>query len=107
MSVTRPTAFTTEELEKVEKLLEKVIHSGAKINMLDSRVTNAQTWVLATIGVSLMGIGGWGIKSINELNQTMTRVVTQNEYRDAQVNRIERHIESIDERVVTLERKAR
>lgn len=75
--------------------------------MLDPRVTGAQAWVLATIGITLVGVGGWGIKSINDLNQTMTRVVTQNEYRDAQLQRVEDHVKVLDDRVVVLERKQR
>lgn len=104
MSITRPSAITPEELEK---LVERMSRNGASITLTDPRVTSVQTWFLTTIGLTLVGLGGWGIKSINELNQTMTRVVTQNEYRDAQVSRIEKHLEVIDSRVGTLERKVR
>jgi hypothetical protein len=49
-------------------------------------------------------LAGWGIRSIDELNQTMIKVVTQNEYRDAQARRMEAHIDILDGRVVTIER---
>lgn len=75
--------------------------------MLDPRVTGAQAWVLATIGVTLVGVGGWGIKSINDLNQTMTRVVTQNEYRDKQLQRVESHVAVLDARIVNLEKEGK
>lgn len=104
MSFTRPSSLSPEEMDK---LMERLANHGAKITMLDPRVTGAQAWVLATIGITLVGVGGWGIKSINDLNQTMTRVVTQNEYRDAQVQRIEDHVRILDQRVVAVERKQR
>lgn len=104
MGITRPSSLSQEDMDK---LMERLANHGAKITMLDPRVTGAQAWALATIGLTLVGVGSWGIKSINDLNQTMTRVVTQNEYRDAQVQRIEDHVRVLDERVVTLERKQR
>lgn len=104
MSVTRPSTLSQEEMDK---LFERLANHGARISMLDPRVTGAQAWVLATIGLTLVGVGGWGIKSINDLNQTMTRVVTQNEYRDQQLNRVEEHVKILDGRVVSLERKQR
>lgn len=91
----------------MDKLIERLANHGAKITMLDPRVTGAQAWVLATIGLTLVGVGGWGIKSINDLNKTMTIVVTQNEYRDKQLQRVEQHVEILDGRIVNLERKAK
>jgi hypothetical protein len=104
MSITRPPTLTPEEMDR---LLERLADRGAKITMVDPRVTSVQTWILATIGMSVIGLAGWGIQSINNLNTTMTRVLTQNEYRDDHVARIEQHLEIVDGRVVTLERKVR
>lgn len=75
--------------------------------MVDPRVTSVQNWMLGTIGVAMLGLAGWGIQSINNLNNTMTRVLTQNEYRDDHVQRIDAHLEAVDNRVVILERKSR
>lgn len=99
--ITRPPTLSQEEMEK---LIERLANSGARITMADPRVTSIQTWLLATIGVSLVGGIGWGVKSINDLNQTVTRVVTQNEFRDDRMGRIENHLEKVDGRVVILER---
>lgn len=104
MSITRPSSLSPEEMDK---LLERLANQGAKITMLDPRVTGAQAWTLATIGLTLVGVGGWGIKSINDLNTTMTRVVTQNEYRDQQLQRVEDHVKVLDDRIVVLERAER
>ena len=104
MSITKPSMLSQEDMDR---LLEKLANNGAKITMVDPRVTSVQTWILSTIGVAIVGLAGWGIKSINDLNQTMTRVVTQNEYRDDHVKRIEQHLETVDGRVVILERKVR
>lgn len=100
--ITRPPTLSQEEMDK---LLERLANSGARITMADPRVTSIQTWLLATIGVSLVGGIGWGVKSINDLNLTVTRVVTQNESRDDRMGRIERHVEAVDSRVTILERK--
>lgn len=102
MTITRPSTLTAEEMEK---LLEKLVNRGASITMVDPRVTSVQNWVLGTIGLTLIGVGGWGVKSINDLNQTMTIVVTQNAYRDKQVQRVEDHVAILDGRVVILERE--
>lgn len=104
MSITRPSSLSEEEMDR---LMERLANQGAKITMLDPRVTGAQAWALATIGMTLVAVGGWGIKSINDLNQTMTKVVTQNEYRDEQLKRVEEHVKILDGRVVALERKQR
>lgn len=104
MSITRPSTLTQEEMDK---LLEGLASRGARISMADPRVTSTQNWILATIGLTLVSLAGWGVKSINDLNQTMTRVLTQNEYRDDHVNRIERHLETVDARVILLERKSK
>jgi hypothetical protein len=100
--ITRPPTLSQEEMEK---LIERLANHGARITMADPRVTTIQTWLLTTIGASLVIGIGWGVKSINDLNQTVTRVVTQNEYRDDRIGRVERHIEAVDSRVNTLERK--
>jgi hypothetical protein len=99
--ISRPPTLSQEEMEK---LIERLANHGAQITMADPRVTSIQTWLLATIGVAIVGGIGWGVKSINDLNQTVTRVVTQNEYRDDRINRIETHLEKVDGRVVTIER---
>lgn len=102
MSITKPPSLTQED---IDRLVERAAARGASITMQDSLVTSVQTWILSAIGASVLGLGTWGIKSINDLNQTMIRVVTQNEFRDDHVDRIERHLEVVDGRVVVLERK--
>lgn len=104
MSLTRPPVLTPEELDR---LFERMADRGAKIQMLDPRVTSVQTWILTTVGMCIVGTLGMLINSVNNLNQSMTRVVTQNEFRDEKVNRIENHVEILDGRIVTLERKAK
>lgn len=118
MSIVRPKTLTPEEMDR---LMERLANSGAQISMVDPRVTSAQTWILATIGASFVGLAGWGIKSINDLNQTMVKVVTQNEYRDretasmkeeivtlrADVAGMKEHIKAVDGRLVNIERKVR
>lgn len=122
MAITRPSTMTPEEMDA---LMQRLANSGAKITMLDPRVTSAQTWLLSVIGVAMTGFLGWNIKSIQDLNQTVRVVQTQYEFlikqsdrMDAKLDktmeradtnnstlfRVERHIESVDGRVSTLER---
>lgn len=122
MSITRPPTLTPEEMDL---LMQRIANSGAKITMLDPRVTSAQTWLLSVIGVAMTGFLGWNIKSIQDLNQTVKVVQTQYEFllkqadraenkmdrvterADAsagKIDRIERHVEAVDGRVNSLER---
>lgn len=122
MPITRPPTMTPEEMDI---LLQRLASSGAKITMLDPRVTSAQTWLLSVIGVAMTGFLGWNIKSIQDLNQTVKVVQTQYEFLIKQADRmdvkmdrtmeradenkgtivrIERHVENIDGRVQTIER---
>lgn len=122
MAITRPPTLSKEEMDM---LLERMANSGAKITMLDPRVTSAQTWLLSVIGVAMTGFLGWNIKSIQDLNQTVKVVQTQYEFLIKQADRmdvkldrtieraeenngtivrVERHIEAIDGRVTTIER---
>lgn len=82
MSITRPPTLSPEEMDR---LLANLTDRGARITMTDPRVTSVQTWVLSSIGIAFIGLGGWLISSVNTLNETMMRVVTQNEYRDRQL----------------------
>lgn len=104
MSIIRPSSLSPQEMET---LLSQLADRGARITMADPRVTSIQTWLLATIGVALVGGVGWGIKSINDLNQTMATMITRYEYESKRVDRAERHIESVDGRVIILERKVK
>lgn len=87
--------------------MQRIANSGARITMQDPRVTSLQTWLLVTIGGIAIGVGGWGIKSINDLNQNMAMMLVRYDYDRDRADRIEKHVEYIDGRVVTLERKAR
>jgi hypothetical protein len=101
--ISRPPTLSPKEMDQ---LLERLANSGARITMADPRVTSIQTWLMASIGAALVGGIGWGVKSINDLNVTVARVVTQNENRDDRIGRVERHVEAVDVRVLTLERSS-
>lgn len=100
MNMTRPPALSPED---VEKIVNAMTRRGASISMTDARFTAVQTWLLTAIGISIIGLGTWLINTVNDLNITMTRVVTQNEARDAEAVRIRDHLQSVDRRVVELE----
>jgi hypothetical protein len=100
--ITRPSTLTPEEMEK---LLERLANHGARITMADPRVTSFQTWILVTMGGVGIAVGGWGIKSINDLNQNMAAMLVRYEYDTRRVERIERHLETVDGRVVVVEKK--
>lgn len=97
MNQTRPTSLTEDDRRQLDRL-----HSllrGANVTVMDDRVTKVQTWLLPTIGSTLILVGGWGIVSINKLNETMMQVLTENRYRDDKVqaleNRFERHLNDV------------
>ena len=96
MAITRPPTLTPEEMDQ---LLQRMANSGAKITMLDPRVTSAQTWLLSVIGVAMTGFLGWNIKSIQDLNRTVTIVQTQYEFMLKQADRIENQMDRVDQRV--------
>lgn len=100
MSITRPPAMSPEDIEKV---VREMTRRGANIQMTDARLTTVQTWLLTAIGVAIIGLGTWLIQSVNALNITMTRVVTQNEARDAEAVRMRQHIEALDRRMNLIE----
>lgn len=101
MNATRPPALSPEDVEKIVSAMSR---KGASISMTDARFTAVQTWFIAAMGVSIIGLQTWLINTVNELNITMTRVVTQNEARDQESARIQSHLEYVDKRVVDLER---
>jgi hypothetical protein len=111
MPITRPSTLTPEEMEK---LLERIANSGAKLTMTDPRVSAVHNWLLATIGGIIIIIGGWTITSINDLNNTMVQVIEQNKNadrtNDAQDRRFDnndRRMDGLDSRLREVERKQR
>lgn len=102
--ITRPPTLSQEEMDK---LMERLANSGARITMQDPRVTSAQTWILVSIGTAGIAVAGWGIKSISDLNQNMATMLTRYEYESKRMDRVERHVEHVDGRVVILERKVK
>lgn len=104
MSITRPSTLTPEEMDK---LMERLANSGARISMTDPRVTSLQTWVMVTIGAVGISVAGWGVKSINDLNQNMAAMLIRYEYDTKRVERVEEHVRSVDGRVIILERKVK
>lgn len=77
MSITRPVSLTKENLDEIVKAFES---RGGSIVMQDPRVSQVQVWMWGALGAGFLVLGGWLINSVNELNRTMERVVTTNEY---------------------------
>lgn len=116
MGMTRPPLLSQEDAEAAQRLRSKgaVIH----FNSHDQRVTSLNTWVLGIVGTSLVFFLGWNIQSIQALNQTLAVMMEQARFRDEQireirqdmvrkdrVDRMENHIESVDGRVTSMERR--
>lgn len=109
MPITRPPTLSPEEMDK---LLERLANTGAKLTMTDPRVSAIHNWLLATIGGVLILVAGWMVTSINALNQTMVKVVEQmktservNDAQDRRFDNQDRRIESFDSRLREVERK--
>lgn len=120
MPITRPPTLSQEEMDK---LIQALHHQGAKITMLDPRLTQAQVWLLGAMALALVGLVGWSISKSQVNGEGMAVLQAQSAFiikqvdrldnqidktksdRDEQLSRMERHIESIDGRLVTVERK--
>jgi hypothetical protein len=90
--------------EEIEKIIERLGNRGARITMQDPRVSATTNWLLASIGLTGLAVGGWLITSVNELNKGLVRVIQQNEYAErvnaAQDNRLDNY----DQRLRAVER---
>ena len=109
MPITRPPTLSQEEMDK---LLERIANTGAKLTMTDPRVSAMHNWLLASIGGVLILVGGWTITSINALNQTMVKVVEQNksaertnDAQDRRFDNVDRRMDTFDSRLREVERK--
>lgn len=91
--------------EEIEKIVERLGNRGARITMQDPRVSATQNWLLAAIGLIGITVGGWLIRSVNELSQGLAIVIQQNAYSErvnaAQDNRLDNY----DQRLRTVERE--
>ncbi len=118
MNDTRRPALSQEDSDAATRL--KRLGATITFNSQDSRVTSLNTWVIGIVGTSLVFFLGWNIQSIQTLNQTLAVMMEQARFRDEQireiraeyarkdrVDRIENHVEAVDGRVTTLERKSR
>ncbi len=70
MSITRPPSSSPEEIERI---VDAAVRRGASIQMMDPRLTALQTWILTGIGGILIVLGGWMIKSINDLTVVLAQ----------------------------------
>ncbi len=113
---TRPPALTPEDIETIRRFGQQ----GARITMHDPRVTSLNTWLVGIVGTSVVFFLGWNIQSIQTLNETLAVMREESKYRGEQLkelretavrsdraDRMERHIESVDGRVTTLEKRTR
>jgi hypothetical protein len=64
--------------EDIELIVAKMA-GGATVTVQDPRVSNLTRWIATLMGGVALLVMGWVATSINRLNETMSRVVTQNE----------------------------
>lgn len=94
----------------MDLLLERLANSGAKLTMVDPRVSTIQTWIIATVGTVLVAIGGWGVLSINRLSESLAVVINQITYsertdqaQDKRFDNQDRRLDALDDRLRSLE----
>lgn len=92
--------MTTEEMEEILRHI-------ADREVRDSRMTALQSWFTITVGTVGVAVVGWGVKNINDLNQNLAVMGSRFGYEIERTNRVERHLETVDGRVVILERKVK
>lgn len=71
--------MSEERLTALEQRIADIAAAGASVTVQDPRVSQVQNWILAAVGGGIVLALAWGANSINRLNETMARVVTQNE----------------------------
>jgi hypothetical protein len=72
--------MTDDRIAAMEERIEKLITSGgASVTVQDPRVSSMTRWVATLMGGIALLVMAWVATSINRLNETMSRVVTQNE----------------------------
>lgn len=91
--ISRPSVVSKGDIDRILKAIE---NRGGNINISDPRVSQIQTWVLSSVGVVLLALGAWLVSSINNLNSTMQRVVTTNEWMAKTVEDYGRRIEDLE-----------
>jgi hypothetical protein len=72
--------MTDARLEALEERVSELLTSGgASVTVQDPRVSSMTRWIATVMGGVALLVMGWVANSINRLNETMSRVVTQNE----------------------------
>lgn len=104
MSITRPTAMTPEEAEKIMK---EAISRGASVLVSDPRVTAWTNWLLGVIALGLLS-GFWSMfASINQLKEQNATLIAEIRFQQ-QVNAAQDNRLSIyDDRLRAVERVVR
>jgi hypothetical protein len=104
MSITRPTAMTPEEAEKIMK---EAIARGASVLVSDPRVTAWTNWLLGVIALGLLS-GFWSMfASINQLKEQNATLIAEIRFQQ-QVNAAQDNRLSIyDDRLRAVERVVR
>jgi hypothetical protein len=104
MSITRPTAMTPEEAEKI---MREAHERGASVMVSDPRVTLVTNWLLGVIALGLLS-GFWSMfTSINALKEQNATLIAEIRFQQ-QVNQSQDTRLSIyDDRLRAVERVVR
>lgn len=71
--------MSEERIAALESALERLAEAGGgSVTVQDPRVSSVQNWILGAVGAGIVMALAWGANSINRLNVTMERVITQN-----------------------------
>jgi hypothetical protein len=70
--------MTDDRLSALEARIAELA-GGASITVQDPRVSSLTRWTMTVLGGLALAVMVWVAQSINRLNETMSRVVTQNE----------------------------
>lgn len=65
MSITRPSALSKDDVDKIIRVLED---RGGNITLTDPRVSRATSWIIAASAMVGLGFIGWLATSVNELS---------------------------------------
>lgn len=102
MSITRPKAMTQEE---AEELIKRMAQHGGQIIVQDPRMSGLINWFIGVVGVVALGVMGWGISSLNELNASLREIRITNQYFSEQLSNLRETDRETESRMRQVERR--
>jgi hypothetical protein len=104
VSITRPSAMTPEEIEKI---LRAVADRGASIQVTDPGLTAAKNWILSAIGIAVIGGYVSLISAVNSLKEQNATLIAEIKFQQQVNTSQDTRLSIYDDRLRAVERATR